>query len=278
MVPWMYTVEMYQRVRPVVTVEGMRIRETARTFGLHRDTVRKMLAYSVLQGYRRQTSARRPNPSTSSGGGLHRRHRPDSGKGSQRPQEAVPHRQAYLRATQGRVRVWRRIHHGQGLREGAPPPVAGVVRAFRPPARPCPVRLRRFAVVGERELQGSHVGFDTRGFVGDPHSEPASVSVVITVLGYADRVIAFAPIIGPPDAGKGTTKIAGFTPSAAGDPCGCRRVLCIPSVEKHSLPLRSVGARLIHVGTYSKAEKYTFHVAALEFDLYQGMERRMLAC
>ena len=62
MVPWMYTVEMYQRVRPVVTVEGMRIRETARTFGLHRDTVRKMLAYSVLQGYRRQTSARRPNP------------------------------------------------------------------------------------------------------------------------------------------------------------------------------------------------------------------------
>jgi hypothetical protein len=122
------------------------------------------------------------------------------------------------------------------------------------------------------------VGFDTRGFVGDPHSEPASVSVVITVLGYADRVIAFAPIIGPPDAGKGTTKVARFTPSAAGDPYGCRRVLCIPSVEKHSLPLRSVGARLIHVGTYSKAEKYTFYVAALEFDLYQGMERRMLAC
>ncbi len=41
-------------------VEGMSIREAARTFGLHRDTVRKMLAYSVPPGYRRQVSLRRP--------------------------------------------------------------------------------------------------------------------------------------------------------------------------------------------------------------------------
>ena len=49
--------DVYLRVRRVVMVEGMSIREAARTFGLHRDTVRKMLAYSVPPGYRRQTPA-----------------------------------------------------------------------------------------------------------------------------------------------------------------------------------------------------------------------------
>ena len=38
----------------------MSIREAARVFGLHRDTVRKMLAYPVPPGYRRQTPPRRP--------------------------------------------------------------------------------------------------------------------------------------------------------------------------------------------------------------------------
>ena len=41
-------------------VEGMSIREAAREFGLHRDTMRKMLEYSVPPGYRRQTTPRRP--------------------------------------------------------------------------------------------------------------------------------------------------------------------------------------------------------------------------
>ena len=41
-------------------VEGMSIREAAREFGLHRDTVRKMLEYSVPPGYRRQTPPKRP--------------------------------------------------------------------------------------------------------------------------------------------------------------------------------------------------------------------------
>ena len=41
-------------------VEGMSMREAARVFGLHRDTVRKMLAYSVPPSYRRQTPPRRP--------------------------------------------------------------------------------------------------------------------------------------------------------------------------------------------------------------------------
>ncbi len=56
----MYKVEVYLRVRRAVMVEGMSIREVSREFGLHRDTVRKMLAYSVPPGYRRQTPPRRP--------------------------------------------------------------------------------------------------------------------------------------------------------------------------------------------------------------------------
>ncbi len=60
MVQRMYTVDMYLRVRRAVMVEGISIREAARTFGLHRDTVRKMLEYPVPSGYRRQTPARRP--------------------------------------------------------------------------------------------------------------------------------------------------------------------------------------------------------------------------
>ena len=70
----MYSVDVYLRVRRAVMVEGKSIREVSREFGLHRDTVRKILAYSVPPGYRRQIPPRRPNPSTSSGGALHRRH------------------------------------------------------------------------------------------------------------------------------------------------------------------------------------------------------------
>ena len=56
----MYRVDVYLRVRRAVMVEGKSIREVSREFGLHRDTVRKMLAYSVPPGYRRQTPPRRP--------------------------------------------------------------------------------------------------------------------------------------------------------------------------------------------------------------------------
>ena len=55
----MYKVDVYLRIRRAVMVEGMSIREAAREFGLHRDTVRKMLAYSVPPGYRRQTPPHR---------------------------------------------------------------------------------------------------------------------------------------------------------------------------------------------------------------------------
>ena len=47
---WMYHVEIYVRVRRACMVEGMSVREASRVFGLHRDTVRKMLAYSAPPG------------------------------------------------------------------------------------------------------------------------------------------------------------------------------------------------------------------------------------
>ena len=56
----MFRVDVYLRVRRAVMVEGMSIREASRVFGLHRDTVRKMVAYSVPPGYRRHSPPRRP--------------------------------------------------------------------------------------------------------------------------------------------------------------------------------------------------------------------------
>ena len=48
-------------------VEGKSIREASRVFGLHRDTVRKMPAYSVPPGYRRQATPHRPKLETFTG-------------------------------------------------------------------------------------------------------------------------------------------------------------------------------------------------------------------
>ena len=62
---------MYLRARKAVMVGGMSIREASRVFGLHRDTVCKMTAYSVLPGYRRQNpprgSSRSPSQASSAG-------------------------------------------------------------------------------------------------------------------------------------------------------------------------------------------------------------------
>ncbi len=52
--------ELYARVRRAVIVEKMSERDVARQFGLARETVRKMLRYSVPPGYRRQQPVRRP--------------------------------------------------------------------------------------------------------------------------------------------------------------------------------------------------------------------------
>jgi transposase len=53
-------VELYARVRRAVQIEQMSEREAARTFGLSRETVRKMLKFSLTPGYRRGAPMRRP--------------------------------------------------------------------------------------------------------------------------------------------------------------------------------------------------------------------------
>ena len=46
----MYQVDVYLRVRRAVMVDGMSIREVSQVFGLHRDTVRKILVPFALIG------------------------------------------------------------------------------------------------------------------------------------------------------------------------------------------------------------------------------------
>ena len=52
--------ELYARVRRAVQVDGLSEREAARQFGISRETVRKMLRYSLPPGYSRQQPIRRP--------------------------------------------------------------------------------------------------------------------------------------------------------------------------------------------------------------------------
>lgn len=56
----MDSVDLYRRVRRACHVEGTSIREAARVFGFHRETVSKMLRFSVPPGYRRHRPPRRP--------------------------------------------------------------------------------------------------------------------------------------------------------------------------------------------------------------------------
>ena len=51
--------ELYLRVRLAVS-EGMTKRQAAKHFNISRDTVAKMMSYSVPPGYRRQAPVRRP--------------------------------------------------------------------------------------------------------------------------------------------------------------------------------------------------------------------------
>jgi transposase len=56
----MYSVELYGRVRRAVLVQGKSERAVAQEFGIARETVRKMLRYSVPPGYRREQPVKRP--------------------------------------------------------------------------------------------------------------------------------------------------------------------------------------------------------------------------
>ena len=89
----MYSVELYMRVRRACMVDGMSVREASRVFGLHRDTVRKMIKYAGLpQAKASRKTQDRP---------VHRSHRRDTRRRPQRSEEAAPHRQAHLRAAEG---------------------------------------------------------------------------------------------------------------------------------------------------------------------------------
>src|ERR1700681_415355 len=50
----MFTVELYAKVRHAVLIEGVSRREAAKRFGIHRNTITKMLSFSVPPGYRRR--------------------------------------------------------------------------------------------------------------------------------------------------------------------------------------------------------------------------------
>ena len=56
----MFSVEMHYRVRRACLVEGMSVREVSRVFGVHRDTVRKILGDATPQGYTRNRPPRKP--------------------------------------------------------------------------------------------------------------------------------------------------------------------------------------------------------------------------
>ena len=60
------------------------------------------------------------------------------------------------------------------------------------------------------------MGFDTCGFVRDPESEPAAVGVVGPVLCYADRIVAFGPLVCAPDTDERTLETSSFNPSVPG--------------------------------------------------------------
>ena len=50
----MFTVELYAGIRRAVMANGLSRREAAKRFGVHRNTISKMLQFSVPPGYRRR--------------------------------------------------------------------------------------------------------------------------------------------------------------------------------------------------------------------------------
>ena len=88
--------ELYARVRRAVHVEGKSQREVAREFGLARKTVRKMLEYSCRPGISGRSRCGGPS------WGRGRRDRRHSGRRQEPAEEAAAHRQADLRAAEGK--------------------------------------------------------------------------------------------------------------------------------------------------------------------------------
>ena len=134
----MYKVGIHLRVRKACFVEGMSVREAARVFGLHRDTVRKMLEYSVPPGYRRQRPARRPKLD------------PYKGVMDQILEQDLtsPKKQRHTakriyERLRDETRLPRQVHDSQRLRSRTPSSYPRDVLTSVPPSGTCPVRLRR---------------------------------------------------------------------------------------------------------------------------------------
>ena len=96
-----HTVERYRKVR-LACREGMSERAAARHFGISRESVRKMLQFSVPPGYRRTAQVRRPKLDGFTeliGQWLEEDRRA--------PAQAAPHRQAGIRSAACGVRIQR---------------------------------------------------------------------------------------------------------------------------------------------------------------------------
>ena len=50
----MFTVELYAWIRRAVMADGVSRRDAAKQFGVHRNTISKMLQFSIPPGYRRR--------------------------------------------------------------------------------------------------------------------------------------------------------------------------------------------------------------------------------
>ena len=96
----MHTVELYRKVR-LACRDGMSERAAARHFGISRESVKKMLCFSVPPGYRRTAPVRRPKLDGFSEI-IDQWLKEDL-------KQAAPHGQAYLRPASRRARVQRRL-------------------------------------------------------------------------------------------------------------------------------------------------------------------------
>jgi transposase len=56
----MYPVSTYRRIRIDYERNGLSQRELSRKYGLHRDTIRKMLEFSIPPGYQRKKPPSKP--------------------------------------------------------------------------------------------------------------------------------------------------------------------------------------------------------------------------
>jgi hypothetical protein len=132
-----FSVELYRKVR-LACRDGMSERVAARHFGVSRESVKKMLSFSVPPGYRRSAPVRRPKLD-----GFTEIIDQVAGGGSRPARQAAPHGEAGVRAAAQRACVHRRLHHREGRHPGASAARPGDVRAVAPSARTRPGRLRR---------------------------------------------------------------------------------------------------------------------------------------